>query len=192
MVRYNAIEDPLCYTGTTVLKNKVNLQNQDDLDQFEQMMFQTRAEEDLPLGKFDLKHYQSLHHHFFQDVYVWAGEIRVIRTSKGDSMFCYPEHIETQMNRIFEELSLERHLMNISDKKEFSERAAYFLSEINVVHPFREGNGRTQLSFLTLLAANSGFLLKADKINEDEFLVAMIQSFQGDLHQLSNQIGQML
>lgn len=192
MVRYNAAEDPLCYSGTHILKNKPDIKNQDQLDQFEQLMFQTRSEEELPLGNFDLKHYQLLHHHFFQDVYEWAGKLRVIRTSKGVNSFCYPEYIETEMNRIFAELAAENYLLDIEDKANFAPRAAYYLSEINAVHPFREGNGRIQLTFLTLLAFNAGFELNENKIEETPFLQAMITSFDGDLEPLTNQIEVML
>jgi cell filamentation protein len=192
MVRYNAIEDPLCYAGTNVLKNIPDIQDQDQLDQYEQLMFQTRAEELLPVGEFDLKHYQALHHHFFQDVYDWAGKLRVIRTAKGANSFCYPEFIEKEMHRIFKELAIEKYLQEINDKVHFSERAAYYLSEINAVHPFREGNGRIQLTFLTLLALNTGFELNEDQIEEAPFLGAMIKSFDGVLEPLSIQIERML
>ena len=76
MIRYDAGDDPLCYPGTTVLRNKANLTDQDELDQFEQLMFLTRSEEPLPEGALDYAHYRAIHHHFFQDVYVWAGEAR--------------------------------------------------------------------------------------------------------------------
>ncbi|GLQ16443.1 hypothetical protein [Maritalea porphyrae] len=56
MSRYNATDDPLCYPGTQVLKNKVGLRDQDELDQFEQLMYLTRAEEPLPAGNLDYVH----------------------------------------------------------------------------------------------------------------------------------------
>ncbi len=97
MSRYDATEDPLCYTGTHVLKNKAGLQNRDDLDQFEQLMFLTRSEEPLPDGDLDYDHYKRIHHHFFQDVYDWAGQSREIRTAKGGNWFCYPEYVDSKM-----------------------------------------------------------------------------------------------
>ena len=69
MSRYAASDDPLCYPGTQVLINKAGVQDQDQLDQFEQLMFLSRAEELLPSGNLDYAHYKSIHHHFFQDVY---------------------------------------------------------------------------------------------------------------------------
>ena len=89
MSRYDATDDPLCYPGSQVLKNKAALVDQGELNQFEQLMFLTRAEEDLPAGILDYQHYKAIHYHFFQDVYDWAGHPRVIRTSKGGNWFCY-------------------------------------------------------------------------------------------------------
>ena len=71
MNRYDATEDPLCYIGTSILINKAGLRSQDELDQFEQLMFLTRSEEPLPDGALDYAHYKRIHHHFFQDVYDW-------------------------------------------------------------------------------------------------------------------------
>lgn len=65
MSRYDAVDDPLSYPGTTVLRNKPGLTDQDDLDQFEQLMFLSRAEEPLPAGNLDYAHYRAIHRHFF-------------------------------------------------------------------------------------------------------------------------------
>ncbi|WP_075996616.1 Fic/DOC family protein [Salaquimonas pukyongi] len=192
MSRYNALEDPLCYPGTQVLRNKADLTEQEELDEFEQLMFQTRADEDLPDGDFDVAHYRALHHHFFQDVYDWAGEFRTIRTGKANNWFCYPEYIEPEMNRIFSVLAAENYLMDMGDKDELAARAAWYLSEINAVHPFREGNGRTQLSFLTMLVRHAGFSLNEDNLEEEAFMNAMIFSFDGDTGPLQAQIRKML
>ncbi len=90
MSRYSATDDPLCYPESQVLRNIAELKDQDALDQFEQLMFLTRAEEELPEGDLDYLHYKKIHHHFFQDVYEWAGQIRQIRTGKGGNWFCSP------------------------------------------------------------------------------------------------------
>ncbi|MBN9673091.1 Fic/DOC family protein [Roseibium aggregatum] len=192
MSRYTAQDDPLCYPGTQVLKNKAGLRDQDDLDQFETLMFLTRAEEDLPSGDLDFIHYRKIHHHFFQDVYEWAGEIRRIRTGKGNNWFCYPEYIGPEMERLFAELAQENHLTAISDLEEFSERAAYYISEINAIHPFREGNGRCQLTFLTMLLRLSGWELNEDRLNPEPFMTAMVASFSGCNNPLAQEIRKLI
>ena len=118
MSRYDATEDPFCYPGTFILKNKAGLRNQDELDQFEQLMFLTRSEEPLPDGTLDYIHYKRIHHHFFQDVYDWAGKPREIRTGKGGNWFCYPEYIDAEMGKIFTQLTEEGHLSQISNPQQ--------------------------------------------------------------------------
>lgn len=188
MSRYNATEDPLCYPGTQVLQNKADLRDQDELDQFEQLMFLTRSEEPLPDGILDYDHYKRIHHHFFQDVYDWAGEARDIRTGKGGNWFCYPEYIDTEMKKLFAQLANEDHLTSLTDREVFAKRAAHYIAEINAVHPFREGNGRCQLTLLNILLDLSGFEMDEDQINPEEFMAAMIVSFAGDNEPLSRSI----
>jgi cell filamentation protein len=192
VVRYNAVEDPLCYPGTHTLRNKADIQNQDDLDEFEQLMFHSRAQEALPAGMLDFPHYLSLHHHFFQDVYDWAGDIRAIRTGKGANWFCYPEYIENEAAKLFGQLATRDYLADTADKDEFAAGAAWFLAELNAIHPFREGNGRIQLVFLTMLARKAGYKLNERKLRAKPFLDAMITSFSGDQAPLTAEIRRML
>lgn len=180
MSRYDAIDDPLCYPGTQVLKNRAGLTDQDELDQFEQLMFLTRSEEPVPDGNLDFDHFKAIHHHFFQDVYDWAGESREIRTGKGDNWFCFPEYIDDEMNKIFSQLSAEDHLTQIDDLEIFAERASHFIAEINAIHAFREGNGRCQLTLLSILMELAGFEMDEDRLNPEAFMKAMIASFNDD------------
>lgn len=188
---YTAEPDPLCYAGTTVLKNKMGLRRQDDLDEFELAMFLTRADEDWPPGELDYAHYKALHRHLFQDVYRWAGKPRSLRIGKGGNWFCYPEYIDGEMQRIFTDLAASGHLLGLP-RLEFAEKAAHILAEINAVHPFREGNGRTQLAFLSLLAENAGMSFDDDVLVQDRVIQAMIDSFSGDEEPLAKLIGEIV
>ncbi|WP_421779601.1 Fic/DOC family protein [Kiloniella litopenaei] len=192
MSRYRAFPDPLCYPESSVLRNKANLTDQGELDQFEQLMFLTRSDEDLPAGNLDYAHYCQIHLHFFQDVYEWAGKKREIRTGKGESWFCFPEHIDGEMDRIFTELAEENHLLSIRNIDQFSRRAAYYLAEINAIHPFREGNGRCQLTLLAMLAEHGHFSLREDKLDQSVFMDAMIMSFYGNIEPLVKCIVEMI
>lgn len=171
---YDAIEDPYTYKNSTVLINKLDLRSQPELDAFEAEISSARAEEPLPDGLMDFGHYQAIHHHLFQDVYEWAGQVRTVRMSKAGNPFCFPENIEGQARKLFNELHAENHLRNL-DAQAFAEKAAHFLAELNAIHAFREGNGRTQLTFLTLLADHAGHLPKMDLLDPEEMLAAMIQ-----------------
>ncbi|GLQ16445.1 hypothetical protein GCM10007879_06940 [Maritalea porphyrae] len=83
------------------------------------------------------------------------------------------------MTNIFRQLANEDHLVGLTNSKHFAERAAFYIAEINAIHPFREGNGRCQLTLLDILLNNSGFTMNEDQIVPDIFMQAMIASFQG-------------
>jgi cell filamentation protein len=93
---YDAVADDYCYPGTTVLKNKLNLTDADELADFEAEVSDARADEEAAAGDLDYAHFKAIHRHLFQDVYDWAGEARTARISKDNSMFCYPENIESE------------------------------------------------------------------------------------------------
>ncbi|MER8866892.1 Fic family protein [Mesorhizobium sp. M0751] len=188
---YAAEPDPLCYPGTTVLRNKLDIQNRADLDEVELALFLIRADEPIPSGALDYAHFRAVHHHLFQDVYDWAGEARTIRIGKGGNWFCYPEYISGEMNRIFGELASKNHLV-ASQAQDFAIHAAHLLAEINAVHPFREGNGRTQLTFLAMLAEHAGFAFNEDVLDRDRVLNAMIGSFAGNEKALVDLIAEII
>ena len=184
---YDAIEDPYTYKNSTVLVNKLDLRRQAELEAFEAEISNARAEEPLPDGTLDFTHYKAFHHHLFQDVYHWAGQIRTVRMSKGGSPFCFPENIEGQANQLFGDLRTADYLRNL-DAQAFASRAAHFLCELNAIHAFREGNGRSQLTFLVLLADHAGHPLKIERLDPTQMLAAMIAGFDGDEQPLANQI----
>lgn len=176
---YDAVADDYCYPGTTVLKNKLDLRDTGELADFEAEVSDTRSDEEAPDGNLDFTHFKAIHHHLFQDVYDWAGEIRTVRMSKDSSMFCYPENIESEAKKLFARLKQNKFLKGFSAEA-FAEKSAHFLSDLNAIHAFREGNGRTQLSFFLLLADQAGHSVDLENFDPDAFLTAMITSFGGD------------
>lgn len=184
---YDAAVDPYCYAGGTVLINRLDIRDPDKLQAFEEEITRERAAEPLPSGRLSVRHFKSVHHHLFQDVYHWAGKTRTIRISKGDSMFCYPENIQTQLMALFEWLRGERYLRG-RNSADFAAGAAHFLSELNAIHAFRDGNGRVQMSFMALVAIRSGHPLNFERLAPVAFLDAMIRSFKGDELPLARQI----
>jgi cell filamentation protein len=175
---YAAIDDQYCYKGTTILKNRLGLRVQADLDAFEADATAQRFAEPLPQGRFTVTHYQAVHRHIFGDVYPWAGRFRTVRIAKEESMFAYPEYIGQEMRRVFAELR-EQDLLRDTSAREFGKGAAHFLAELNAIHPFRDGNGRTQLTFVSLLAFEAGHPIAFERIKPRPFLKAMIESFSG-------------
>jgi cell filamentation protein len=171
-------ESTYVYPGTTILKNKLDIRDKKKLDQWERLMTAKRHLQLMarPLsGSFDLAHLQRIHKHLFQDVYEWAGQIRKVVISKPPTLFCLPRMIESEADRIFGELRDERYLTRL-DAQNFAERAAYYLSEINVLHPFREGNGRTQREFIRCLGLKSGYVIDWAVADKDDLKEAMVEA----------------
>jgi cell filamentation protein len=189
--RYGKFDDPYCYENSLVLKNMPALRTEEALEAFEVPMVALRSGEPLPEGLFDPHHYRALHHHLFQDVYDWAGEYRTIRIAKNDAMFCYPEYIPEQMEALFEQWH-RASFSQSSDPKNFVAAAASFLADLNAIHPFREGNGRTQLTFLFLFRCRAGHALDMTRIRPQEMLAAMIASFKGKHASLEIEIAHLL
>lgn len=181
---YEVEDDTYCYPGTTVLKNELGLKNQKELDAFEAEITAQRASEPLPAGGLSYERYCAIHRHFFQDVYSWAGKPRTVRISKSGSAFCYPENIDREMHRLFEELAEQDYYAGL-EADAFAKKAAHFLAELNAIHPFREGNGRTQLSFLALLAEDAGHSLDLERLDPKAILEATIESFDGGEQRLA-------
>lgn len=188
---YGAIADPYCYEGTTVLKNIPGIRDQAALDELEKRMTALRSEEPLPSGRLGVTHYCAIHRHLFQDVYAWAGKYRSVRISKGESAFCYPEHIRREMGRLFGSLRAQNYLRGLPTG-EFANAGADFLAALNAIHPFREGNGRTQMAFILMLADRAGHPLNLDRLEPNDFLSAMVASFHGENGRLLQQLSFLL
>jgi cell filamentation protein len=106
-------------------------------------------------GKFDSDHLRAIHRYLFQDVFPWAGELRVINISKGSSQFGPAIYIAGALGEALDKLKGENLLGGLIPKI-FAQRAAFYLGEINAIHPFREGNGRAQREFVRQLALHAG------------------------------------
>jgi cell filamentation protein len=184
---YADAPDPYCYPGTTILINRLGLRDQAKLGAFEAEVTAERAAQPLPAGRLGYTHYRAIHRHLFQDVYGWAGKIRTIRIAKGRNTFCYPEHIDGEMRNLFQALAAEHNYSRL-DAHTFAQKAAHFLAELNAIHPFREGNGRTQLSFLVALAEHAGHRLPLDELDPKAMLEATIASFDGNERSLADLI----
>ena len=170
-----------CYPNSDVLINKLNIHDTDKLLEVERKLTMLRLMDLLekPIsGKFDLEHLWNIHKYIFQDIYPWAGKIRTVDIAKSN-MFCKVQFIEMQAKEIFGKLQKDDYLKQLS-KEKFAKRAAYYFSEINALHPFREGNGRTQRELIRQLACESGYILHFAAITETEMMEASIDSFVCD------------
>lgn len=187
MSRYDG-SDHYAYPDTQVLRNKADIRDQVALDAFEADATAVRMLEliEAPIqGTFDLRHLCAVHRHLFQDVYDWAGEIRTVDISREGSRFASFALIESYLGRELSGLPAEDFLRGL-DPDRFIARLTHYMSEINAVHPFREGNGRVQRFFCSQLASQAGYFIDFETVDQARMYEAMIASFNGDETQLAS------
>ncbi len=182
-----------CYKNSNVLINKLDIKDYKELSKYEAKI---TAAKSLGLrikgitGDFDKKHYISIHKYLFEDIYSFAGKFREENISKGEFRFASFEYIEPELDKLLEQLKTEKILEGLN-KSDLSKKIAYYLSELNVLHPFREGNGRTNREFIRQIALKNGYVLNLKNVLPKEILNASIKSVI-DVTDLENVIYKML
>lgn len=167
-----------CYPDSNVLMNKLGIVKQERLDEIERQLTAIRVRELIhnPIpGKFDLQHLCDIHFYIFQDLYTWAGNLRKVDIAKGN-MFCNVIFLKEQAKVIFGAIRKDNYLADM-EQAEFVRRLAYHFSEINALHPFREGNGRTQREFIRELALYNHYTIDFGLSSSEEMLSASADSF---------------
>lgn len=184
-------DDPYTYPGSAVLRNKLGLIEAARLDRIERQLVTQRATEGIPAGRFDLDHLRAIHRHLFQDVCEWAGEIRTMEIAKGGRQFQFRQYIETGMQDIHRRLGQATFLRRLS-RQGFAAAAGRIMGDVNYVHPFREGNGRTQLLYLEQLAGQAGHPIDLARLDPRRWIEASRASHDGDYGPMSVAITQTL
>lgn len=162
-----------------ILRNLPGYTNQEKLDRFEAAEAAAalvRLQADPVRGEFDIAHLKEIHSRIFEYVYPWAGELRQVNMSRSASYpFAMVQFMENSLNRTFAELAAEGHLRGL-DADAFASRAAYYLGELNSIHPFREGNGRTQREFIRELAVEAGYRINWIRVTREQMYDASVES----------------
>lgn len=176
-------DDPYTYPGSDVLKNKRDIRDAAALQKFELEKSSFRSFELLqrPIpGEFDLKHLNAIHKHLFQDVYEWAGKPRTVFIQKGDSMFGHPAFIESAWAAEHKKLQALSFLRGM-EKDKFTTELARHYGEVNAIHPYREGNGRSTRQYLYQLAKEASYELDYSKVSKARWNEAAKLSFMSSL-----------
>lgn len=174
-------DDYYCYPDSNVLKNKLGIKDEKTLTEAERELTALKLaefEKSPSLDEFNFEYLRNIHRHLFGEIYEWAGKNRKIDISRGN-IFCMHELIDVCMNQMMDELKNENFLEGL-DKDKLIKRLAYYLGEINTIHPFREGNGRVQRAFIRELARRNGYKLSFDKITSKEMIEASDKTFNHD------------
>jgi cell filamentation protein len=174
--------DPYLIPGSETLRNLAGFTDPSALAAFEFEVTYTHGiqlrHQPVP-GRYDLDHLRAFHQHLFQDVYDWAGRLRTVNIVKGNTPFAFANALVAASNVLFTELAGENLLREL-DHNQFVNRAARYLTELNALHLFREGNGRTQRAFLSQLAIDVRWHLDWEPVTAEQNITASIASFAGN------------
>jgi cell filamentation protein len=173
--------DPYSDPVTGVLYNKLGLGTAAGLEAAEREITHAAlilVDESPVSPSYDLPHLQEIHKRIFGDIYEWAGQIRTVAIAKG-AVFCLPQYVESSAAVIFRELHDEDCLRGLRHDM-FVGRLAYYLGEVNALHPFREGNGRAQRAFFRQLARDAGFTLAWQHLDPARNVKASAAIMRGD------------
>lgn len=175
---YDSRNSIYCYKDTNVLINRFGIKDTKKLEEVERKIVLVKLydlRQNTKIGDFSTKHFISIHKDLFGDIYQFAGQFRVENIAKDNFRFAEWNFIESELNKILKELADENYLKGL-EKDKLSKRLAYYMSELNVLHPFRDGNGRTIREFIRQLAYTNGYLLDLQKAEPHDILTAAIRS----------------
>jgi cell filamentation protein len=177
-------DDPYVYPGTFTLINLRGIRDPDQLRDFEANSTFRRGLElrERPLPNvFSSAHLKRIHEYLFQDVYAWAGEFRTVDIRKeGSTYFARPDFIQLSLDQLFASLQRKGELVGL-EATSFAERAGDLFGDLNAIHPFREGNGRTQQELIRQLAARAGHTISwANVAREDMYRESAISFTSGN------------
>ena len=175
---YTTTQSIYCYPDSNVLKNKLNIRDNKLLKTAEEEITLIKQMELLknPIkGNFSKAHLMNIHKFIFEDIYPFAGKIRREQISKADTMFYPPNLIERDLDKVFAKIK-EKNMLKETDEEKVFDNLAYVMAELNIIHPFREGNGRSIREFIRVLAKRCGYDLNWGNIDKEELLEASILS----------------
>ncbi len=168
---YNAIGSKYTYKGTDILRNKLNIQDEALLKEYETRIvafkIATISSIKLPKG-YTPERLKFINKYLFEEVYDFAGKYREENITKENFRFSEFQYIEENINRIFKSIDTEQ--MKKMTFTKFVEQISYIMTELNVLHPFREGNGRTIRELVREICFDCGYTIDWYEINHDDIL----------------------
>ena len=178
---------------TGVLRNKLGLTTAGELEDAEREITHAALvflkEAPVPPA-YDLGHLCAIHRRILGDIYDWAGQLRTVAIAKG-SWFCLPQYIESSAAETLRALHGESLLRGLH-RDAFTERLTCYLGEVNAVHPFREGNGRTQRAFFEQLTDDAGFTLAWQRLDAGRNIAASAAIMRGDAAPMRKMLDELL
>jgi len=180
---YDVDNDPYINENSGILRNKLGIKTQNELNDAEARITSVEitvlTSDDIPpYDEFTEDLFLRVHKQLFEELYDWAGKLRTVELSKGETSFARLEHLATSTHELFKQLNKDEYLVNL-DFEPFVEKLAHYYGEFIVLHPFRDGNGRAIRTFLAMLADSIGWHIAWDEMNAEQNIVASIAAYNG-------------
>ena len=175
-----------CYEGTYVLINKLDIHDDNELADVESVITTTMITRLLSEpydGDFTAEHYRDIHRTIMGNIYDWAGKVRTVDLSKKGTRFHSHEGLGHAMRLLFDHLNEQNCFLGLPYDK-YAAKIAEFYSDLNLLHPFREGNGRAQRVLIAQLVERAGYSIDFSECDKDLLMIATIRAAHGVLDYL--------
>ena len=180
MDKYGVGQDTYCYPQSSVLRNRLGITDSTRLSEAERDLSTLAANEiDFQPPPYDIAYWQPMHHHLFKDLYDWAGQLRTVDIAKGSTRFCTTSRIEAEAEKLFAQAAHQNWFTHLP-RFAFIEAIAELFGELNMIHPFREGNGRAQRILFDHVVVNAGYTVEWSTVLPDEWKAANISAVHCD------------
>ena len=180
---YTTVQSMYCYPDTDVLINKLGIRDKAELKQAEEEFTAVKQRallQDPIKGRFTKTHLFRIHRFLFEDVYPFAGHIRKEQISKGDTMFYPPDLIDRELERVFKNIHAKK-LLAERDKEKQIQNLSQTMAELNIIHPFREGNGRSTRELIRCMALEYGLHINWGNTDRETLINAAIATVDDDM-----------
>ncbi|MEG2348541.1 MAG: Fic family protein [Clostridia bacterium] len=168
---YESINSRYTYKNSIVIKNKLGIKDEKILEDIERKLVGKKLQtisNYLKFQKFNEEEFKNIHRYLFFDIYRFAGEYRLENITKENFKFSNFEYIDDNIKEILSKIDITRYKTMTKEKLVLN--ISSLMTDLNVIHPFREGNGRTIRTFISKLFNYFGYDIDFSNINYDKIM----------------------
>lgn len=182
---YDVVNSRYTYEGTDVIKNKLDIRDAELLKEYETGIVGLKLTSLIKNKKvypFTEEGFKQIHKYLFDEIYEFAGEYRLENILKENFRFSEYQYIEENMPQIIKKIDIEK--MKEMNFDTLCKTLSEIMTDLNVLHPFREGNGRTIREFTREMAFVCGYEVNFSNVDYDLILDVSRKAVVDDTEQV--------